>query len=92
MRRRSAGAALAVALALAGCSSGDVDRLATDTCDVLVAHQAGEIGVAEVDVEFASIVRRAEDLGASIDLIEAQVQVQCFDALQSYLEAAAGEG
>ena len=92
MRRRSITVALSAALVLAGCSSGDVDRLATDTCDVLLAHQAGEITVAEVDVEFASIVQRAEGLGTAIDLIEAQVQVQCFDALQGYLEASVGGG
>ena len=90
MRRCSIGLA-ALALALAACASGDVDRLATDTCEVLVAHQAGEITVAEVDREFGFIVEQAAELEVSVDLIEAQVQVQCFDALQGYLEEATGE-
>ena len=83
---------IVVALLAIACSSGQVDRLATDTCDVLLAHQAGEASLAEVEAEFTVLVERAEELGANIDLIEAQVQVQCFDALRVYLEATAPGG
>ena len=78
-------------VALAACSSGAEDQLATDTCEVLAAFQAGDLTTDEVAVEFGLIVERAAEQGADVAGIEAQVQVQCFDALQDYLDRLALE-
>ncbi|MCB2224203.1 MAG: hypothetical protein KQH83_08520 [Actinobacteria bacterium] len=90
MRSRAAAAVVTLALVASSCASGDVDRLATDTCAVLEAYRSGGVTAAEVEAEFEEIVRRAESSGTSVDLIESQVEVQCFDALHDYL--ARGDG
>jgi hypothetical protein len=84
--------ALALALATVSCGSDQVDRLATDTCEVLTAYQAGDVSLTEVQAEFRRITDRAEEAGASLDGIEAQVQVQCPDSLEVYLIAVGAAG
>ena len=88
MRSRIAPLLVVLACIAAACGSVEVDRLATDACEVLLAHQTGEVTVEQVVAEFEGIVTRAAEAGVSVDLLETQIEVQCFDALQGYLEAA----